>query len=180
MALPVFKADLIKQVPSLRAFARSLTRNPTHADDLVQDTLVKALANAQRFEPGTNLRAWLFTILRNHFYSQVRKAKREVQDVDGRLSAGLWVQPAQNGAIDLEDFKQAFSRLRPDHREALTLIGAAGCSYEEAARICGCAVGTIKSRVNRARLRLIQALGASHEGRWDFAASPVSHDMTSA
>jgi RNA polymerase sigma-70 factor (ECF subfamily) len=154
-----FKAELIELLPSMRAFARSLTRNPAQADDLVQDTLVKALANVERFEPGTNLRAWLFTILRNHFYSQLRKAKREVEDVEGRYAARLSSRPEQDGSIDLEDFKLAFAQLAPDHREVLTLVGASGCSYEEAAQICGCAVGTIKSRVNRARKKLTEILG---------------------
>lgn len=159
MAPAAFKAELIELLPSLRAFARSLARNPAQADDLVQDTLVKALANVERFEPGTNLRAWLFTILRNHYYSQLRKAKREVEDVEGRFASRLASRPEQDGSVDLEDFKAAFSRLAPDHREVLTLVGASGCSYEEAAQICGCAVGTIKSRVNRARKKLTELLG---------------------
>lgn len=154
-----FKAELIELLPSLRAFARSLSHNPAQADDLVQDTLVKALANVDRFEPGTNLRAWLFTILRNHYYSQLRKAKREVEDADGRMAARVAVRGEQDGSVDLEDFKLAFQQLQPDHREVLTLVGASGCSYEEAAEICGCAVGTIKSRVNRARRKLTELLG---------------------
>jgi RNA polymerase sigma-70 factor (ECF subfamily) len=154
-----FKTELIALLPSMRAFARSLAHNPTLADDLVQDTLVKALANVDRFEAGTNMRAWLFTILRNHYYSQLRKSKREVEDADGKFAARLATRPEQDGAVDLEDFKTAFMRLAPDHREVLTLVGASGCSYEEAAQICGCAVGTIKSRVNRARRRLADMLG---------------------
>jgi len=161
--LATFKAELIELLPSLRAFARSLSHNPTHADDLVQDTLVKALANVERFEPGTNLRAWLFTILRNHYYSQLRKSKREVEDADGKFAARLASRPEQDGSVDLEDFKVAFAKLAPDHREVLTLVGASGCSYEEAAQICGCAVGTIKSRVNRARKRLSDLLGLDEE-----------------
>src|ERR1043165_3808291 len=159
-----FKTELIELLPSLRAFARSLAHNPAQADDLVQDTLVKALANVDRFEPGTNLRAWLFTILRNHYYSQLRKAKREVEDAEGRMAARLAVRPEQDGSVDLEDFKIAFAQLQPDHREVLTLVGASGCSYEEAAEICGCAVGTIKSRVNRARKKLSDLLGLEDEG----------------
>ncbi len=158
-----FKSELIELLPSLRAFARSLAHNPAQADDLVQDTLVKALANVERFEPGTNLRAWLFTILRNHYYSQLRKSKREVEDADGKFAARLASRPEQDGNVDLEDFKVAFAQLAPDHREVLTLVGASGCSYEEAANICGCAVGTIKSRVNRARKRLADLLGLDEE-----------------
>jgi RNA polymerase sigma-70 factor (ECF subfamily) len=164
-APPSFKAELIELLPSLRAFARSLAHNPAQADDLVQDTLVKALANVDRFEPGTNLRAWLFTILRNHYYSQLRKAKREVEDAEGRFAARIAVRPEQDGSVDLEDFKVAFAQLAPDHREVLTLVGASGCSYEEAAQICGCAVGTIKSRVNRARKKLSDLLGLDEQGQ---------------
>lgn len=158
-----FKAELIELLPSMRAFARSLAHNAAQADDLVQDTLVKALANIERFEPGTNMRAWLFTILRNHYYSQLRKSKREVEDADGKFAARLSSRPEQDGSVDLEDFKVAFAQLAPDHREVLTLVGASGCSYEEAAQICGCAVGTIKSRVNRARRKLADILGLEDE-----------------
>jgi RNA polymerase sigma-70 factor, ECF subfamily len=158
-----FKTELIELLPSLRAFARSLAHNPAQADDLVQDTLVKALANVDRFEPGTNLRAWLFTILRNHYYSQLRKSKREIEDADGKFAARLSSRPEQDGSVDLEDFKVAFQQLAPDHREVLTLVGASGCSYEEAANICGCAVGTIKSRVNRARKKLSEMLGLDED-----------------
>ncbi|QGZ93856.1 sigma-70 family RNA polymerase sigma factor [Terricaulis silvestris] len=158
-----FKTELIELLPSLRAFARSLAHNPAQADDLVQDTLVKALANVDRFEQGTNLRAWLFTILRNHYYSQLRKSKREIEDADGKFAARLSSRPEQDGSVDLEDFKVAFQQLAPDHREVLTLVGASGCSYEEAAHICGCAVGTIKSRVNRARKKLSEMLGLDED-----------------
>ncbi len=164
-ASAAFKSELIELLPSLRAFARSLAHNSAQADDLVQDTLVKALANVERFEPGTNLRAWLFTILRNHYYSQLRKLKREVEDADGKFAARLAVRPEQDGSVDLEDFKVAFQQLAPDHREVLTLVGASGCSYEEAATICGCAVGTIKSRVNRARRKLADLLGLDDDGQ---------------
>lgn len=164
-ASAAFKSELIELLPSLRAFARSLAHNSAQADDLVQDTLVKALANVERFEPGTNLRAWLFTILRNHYYSQLRKLKREVEDADGKFAARFAVRPEQDGSVDLEDFKVAFQQLAPDHREVLTLVGASGCSYEEAATICGCAVGTIKSRVNRARRKLADLLGLDDDGQ---------------
>lgn len=175
-----FKAELIDLLPSLRAFARSLAHNPAQADDLVQDTLVKALANVERFEPGTNLRAWLFTILRNHYYSQLRKAKREVEDAEGRMAARLSVRPEQDGSVDLEDFKVAFQQLQPDHREVLTLVGASGCSYEEAAEICGCAVGTIKSRVNRARRKLTEILGLDNEDGDVFPKTQLTQDTAIA
>ena len=174
-----FKAELIELLPSLRAFARSLAHNAAQADDLVQDTLVKALANVDRFEPGTNLRAWLFTILRNHYYSQLRKSKREIEDAEGRHAARIAVRPEQDGSVDLEDFKVAFAQLAPDHREVLSLVGASGCSYEEAAQICGCAVGTIKSRVNRARRKLSDLLGLEDEGEAMIPESSVLQENAS-
>lgn len=154
-----FRQDLLALLPSLRAFARSLCPNAAQADDLVQDTLVRALANSERFEPGTNLRAWTFTILRNNYYSHLRKRRREVEDADGAFSARLACKAPQDGSVDLADFKAAFEQLQPNHREVLMLVGASGCSYEEAAEICGCEVGTIKSRANRARKRLAELLG---------------------
>jgi RNA polymerase sigma-70 factor (ECF subfamily) len=155
------KTALVELLPNLRAFARSLCPNPARADDLVQDSIVKALANIDRFEPGSNLRAWMFTILRNTFYSDLRKLRREVEDADGEHAARLADRPGQLGAVDLEDFKRAFAQLSSDHREVLTLVGAFGVPYEEAAEICGCAVGTIKSRVNRARARLAELMGVN-------------------
>ena len=158
-----FKADLLGAIPNLRAFAVSLTHNSDRADDLVQETLVKAWDKQASFQPGTNLKAWLFTILRNEFYSQIRKRGREVQDTDGAMTARLAVHPAQDGSLDLDDFRAALNTLPEDQREAIILIGASGFSYEEAAEICGCAVGTIKSRVSRARSRLQEVLGVAGE-----------------
>ena len=153
-----FKNDLLGAIPSLRAFAVSLAQNADKADDLVQETLVKAWDKHASFQPGTNLKAWVFTILRNEFYSQMRKRGREVQDSDGSITARLAVHPSQQGSMDLEDFRAALETLPQDQREAIILIGASGFSYEEAAEICDCAVGTIKSRVNRARNRLAHIL----------------------
>jgi len=155
------KADLIAIIPNLRAFAVSLCGNPDRADDLVQETLVKAWSNLGSFVEGTNLPAWLFTILRNIYYSEYRKRRREVADSDGAIAAKLATAPAQNGHMDLLDFRAALQHLPNDQREALILIGASGLSYEEAAQICGCAVGTMKSRVNRARNRLSEMLSIS-------------------
>jgi RNA polymerase sigma-70 factor (ECF subfamily) len=166
------KADLIAVIPNLRAFAVSLCGNPDRADDLVQETLVKAWSNLGSFVEGTNLPAWLFTILRNIYYSEYRKRRREVADSDGMIAAKLATAPAQNGHMDLLDFREALQRLPTDQREALILIGASGLSYEEAAGVCNCAVGTMKSRVNRARNRLSEILsirsGAEigEEGEW--------------
>ena len=115
---------------------------------------MKAWANLARYEAGTNLRAWLFTILRNTFYSEHRKHRLEIEDADGHLAAGLSTPARQNDHMDFEDFRVALQQLAPDQREALILVGASGLSYEEAAGICGCAEGTVKSRVSRGRQRL--------------------------
>lgn len=152
-------SELMKAIPNLRAFAMSLCADPTRADDLVQETMLKAWDHAGSFKEGTNLKAWLFTILRNLFFTEHRKRRREVEDADGQFAARLVVLPEQMGHMDLEDFRIALQKLPSDQREALILIGAEGFSYEEAAVISGCAVGTIKSRVNRARGRLVEALG---------------------
>ena len=155
---PALRTLLLGAVPSLRAFAISLSGNVDRADDLVQDTLMRALANIHRFEPRTNLNAWLFTILRNLFHSEYRKRKREVEDADGSYAARLATAPEQNARLDFDDLRLALAKLSPDQREAVLLIGAEGFSYEEAAQICGTAVGTIKSRVNRARRRLSELM----------------------
>ncbi|TWG98063.1 RNA polymerase sigma-70 factor (ECF subfamily) [Mesorhizobium sp. J18] len=173
-----FRASLLEAIPSLRAFAVSLTKNSDRADDLVQETLVKAWDKQSSFQPGTNLRAWLFTILRNEFYSQMRKRGREVQDSDGSITARLSIHPSQDGSLDLDDFRKALELLPEDQREAIVLIGASGFSYEEAAEICGCAVGTIKSRVSRARTRLQEILHISGEG--DYGPDGVSAQVTSS
>lgn len=151
--------DLVALVPNLRAFARSLTGDPVRADDLVQETIVRAWANLDKFETGTNLRAWLFTILRNHYYSELRKRRREVEDATGEMAGRLSTAPEQYAALDMRDLRVALGKLAAEQREALVLVGAAGLSYEEAAAICDCAVGTIKSRVNRARNRLVELMG---------------------
>jgi RNA polymerase sigma-70 factor (ECF subfamily) len=154
----LLKQELIEAIPNLRAFAVSLAGTTDKADDLVQETLMKAWANIHSFEIGTNLKAWLFTILRNAFYSHYRKRKREVEDADGTLAAKLVSHASQDSHMDMEDFKIALDTLPDDQKEALILIGGSGFSYEEAAEICGCAVGTVKSRVNRARKKLADIL----------------------
>ena len=146
-------------MPSLRAFAISLCGNVDRADDLVQETLLRALANIDSFQPGTNMSAWLFTILRNLFRSEYRKRRREVEDAEGRYAETLKSQPEQTRPGRVRGIPRgARASCPPDQREALILVGASGFSYEEAAEICGCAVGTIKSRVNRARTRLAELL----------------------
>lgn len=151
--------EIVDHLPAMRAFALSLTRNGSQADDLVQDALVKAWKNIASFQAGTNMRAWLFTILRNTFYSDRRKQKREVQDTDGTFAATLSEKPQHDGRLAMADFETAFAQLNAEQREALVLVGASGFSYEEAAETCGVAVGTIKSRVNRARKQLTELMG---------------------
>jgi RNA polymerase sigma-70 factor (ECF subfamily) len=171
-----FKREMLATLPSLRAFAVSLTGRHDKADDLVQDTIMKAWAKQDSFEMGTNIKAWLFTILRNEFYSQMRKRGREVQDSEGAFTERLSVHPSQYGAMDLEDFKKALDSLPADQREAIILIGASGFSYEEAAEICDCAIGTMKSRVSRARVRLQELLEISGEA--DYGPDAVSAQVT--
>lgn len=161
-----FKRDLMLQLPSLRAFAISLVGKIDSADDLVQETVMKAWANRAGFTPGTNLRAWLFTILRNEFYTVFRKRRREVEDADGLIAASVGVRPEQDGHMDLADMQNALSRLPVDQREALILVTASDMSYEEAAAVCGVAVGTIKSRVNRARTKLCELLGVGEANEY--------------
>ena len=154
-----FRDRLLGEASALRAFSVSLCGSFHQADDLVQDVLLKAWVHSESFKEGTNMRAWLFTITRNTYYSLYRKRGREVQDVDGIHTANLAVAPAQEGVMDLADFRVALAKLPDEHREVLILVGASGLSYEEAAEICGVAVGTIKSRVSRARARLGELLG---------------------
>lgn len=152
------RSELVDHLPALRAFALSLTRESASADDLVQDTIVKAWTNIEKFQAGTNLRAWLFTILRNTFYSARRKTRREVSDTDGIHAARQATRPEHDGRLAMNDFKAAFSQLPDEQREALILVGGSGFSYEEAATMTGVAVGTVKSRANRGRRRLAELL----------------------
>ncbi|MEH3119280.1 MAG: sigma-70 family RNA polymerase sigma factor [Methylorubrum populi] len=154
---PVFRDDLVKALPMLRTFAISLTANPTRADDLVQETMVKAWANRERFTPGTNFTAWLFTILRNQFYTEVRKGRREVEDPDGVHADTLTAHPDQEHAVGLRLVMNLIGTLPLPQRQALLLVGAEGFTYEEAAERLGCQVGTVKSRVSRARAFLMES-----------------------
>src|SRR3954452_20547075 len=175
---PSVREAMLAAVPSLRAFAISLSGNMDRADDLVQETLLRAMANIQSFQPGTNLSAWLFTILRNLFRSEYRKRRREVEDPDGGYAETLRSHPEQHGRVEFEELRVALPKLPPDQREALVLVGASGFSYEEAAAICECAVGTIKSRVNRARTRLAELL--SIEGAEDFGPDHTTRAIMAA
>ena len=183
-----FEREALPYLDNVYATALRLTRSPSDAEDLVQDTLLKAYRFYDRFEAGTNMKAWLFIILRNTFYSECRKRKREVQDVDGQYSSTLAEHPGQIGHLDFEDFRDALDKLPADQREALILICASGFSYEEAAEICECAVGTMKSRVNRARNRLSEILsvdsaeefGPDQSVRAAVTASPGGMEKISA
>jgi len=160
--VPTVKDELLKALPKLRAFAVSLCGRTggriERADDLVQETLVKALANINSFTPGSNMAAWLYTILRNEFYSAFRKRRHEVQDEDGAHAAKMESRPEQEGHLHFLELRDALDQLRPEQREALVLVGASGLSYEDAAALCACAIGTMKSRVNRARAKLAELL----------------------
>jgi RNA polymerase sigma-70 factor (ECF subfamily) len=149
---------MLSAIPNLRAFAMSLSGNADRADDLVQETVMRAMANISTFTPGTNMAAWLFTILRNLFRSQYRKRRREVEDPDGSYLASLKMPPEQFGRLEFKELIEALAKLPHVQREALLLVAASGFSYDEAAAICEVAVGTIKSRVSRARQLLAELL----------------------
>ncbi len=172
------KAELVGHMKVLRAFALNLARDHNTADDLVQETVLRAWGNMDQFQEGTNMRAWLFTILRNTFYEQRRKAGREVADADGTYTASLADKPTQDGQMELRDFRAAFQRLPAEQREVLMLIGALQHSYEDAAAICGVKVGTIKSRLNRAREAIAVEMRIG-QGDTVAAADPVADAVLS-
>ncbi|MBA9070529.1 RNA polymerase sigma-70 factor (ECF subfamily) [Methylobacterium sp. RAS18] len=156
-----FRAGLTAALPALQVFAQSLAGSAARADDLVQEAVLKAWANQDRFVPGTNLKAWLFTILRNHFYTERRKHRREVEDVDGVMAGQLVALAAQEHGSDLQVVLSYIARLPAPQREALLLVGAQGLTYEAAAEVMGCQTGTVKSRVSRARSYLMEQLSMS-------------------
>jgi len=160
------RQEIIEHLPAMRAFAISLTRDPTLAEDILQDAIIKAWMNFSQFEPGTNLRAWLLTILRNTYYSELRKRKPEAEDVEPDDPAAPAVPPLHNGVLQMRDFRRAFSKLGLENREALLLVGGMGFSYEETAEMCGVPIGTVKSRVLRARRQLAEELD---RGKGDVA-----------
>lgn len=149
-----FKQELTDVIPHLRAFARGLCGRPDLADDLVQEALMKAWAAQERFEPGTSMRAWTFVILRNAYLTDMRRNRFRGEYDEGVAERILTAPAGQEEPIHLSDMHRALLTLPPERREALLLVGAGGFSYEEAAEICGCAIGTIKSRVGRARAAL--------------------------
>ncbi len=155
--------ELLACLPDMNAFARFLAKDYERANDLVQEATVRVLTAADQFEPGTNFKAWVFTILRNLYYNELQKTKRFV-DHDGanrNIEAISGVASTQESSLDFRDFYQIFWQLDEKHREVLMLVGASGLSYEDAASICGCQVGTIKSRVSRARQDLRERLEAA-------------------
>jgi RNA polymerase sigma-70 factor (ECF subfamily) len=165
------RRQLAALLPDLRAFARFLARGSSEADDLVQETVVRALSAASQFEPGTNLRAWLFTILRNLFFEQQRRRRREAVALQGGKLPDEASAPSQPGATDLADLHRMLWSLPVLQREALVLVGAQGLSYEEAAAICGVPIGTVKARVSRARRQLALIAGALAPEGFDPAAA---------
>ena len=175
MQNPSIHPAMLAAIPQLRTFAISLCRDREYADDLVQETLLRACDNIARFEPDTNMTAWLITILRHQFYAEYRKRRREVADVDGIYADTLVTQPAQLACTEYGELRKALDKLPGEMRDAIVLIAGSGASYDEAARICGCAVGTIKSRVHRARTRLAEMLSISNPS--DFSADPIGQSV---
>ena len=150
----VFRDQLVALLPSLRAFARGLCGNREMADDLAQDTMMRAWAARESYTQGTNFRAWMFMIMRNQFYTTIRKNSR-MTSLDPEVAERvLVVAPAQQNGINIEDVAKAMQKLPAEQREVLLLIGASGLSYEEAAEVIGCAMGTVKSRLARGRTAL--------------------------
>jgi RNA polymerase sigma-70 factor (ECF subfamily) len=155
-----FREEMLKVLPRLQAFARVLTRNREAAEDVLQDTIVRALRAHRSFEPGSNMLAWLCTILRNQHISGLRRRRHEAMPIEDLPDGAASVGPSQYDSIAIGEIRRALLKLSPEHREVLLMVAAAGLSYGEAAEICGCAVGTVKSRVNRARAELKRLLAA--------------------
>jgi RNA polymerase sigma-70 factor (ECF subfamily) len=159
-----FKKELVQLIPHLRAFARTLCGDPAAADDLAQDAMMKAWDARASFQMGTNMKAWTFMILRNQFYSEKRRSWRQSQLDQEAAERTLVAVDDPEAPVALDELRQGLAMLPPEQREALILVGAGGFAYEEAADICGCAVGTVKSRVSRARRALHAILD---EGAYD-------------
>ena len=153
-----FRKELMGVLPHLRAFARGLCGRPDFADDLVQEAAIKAWTARDRYTPGTNMRAWTFAILRNHYLSELRKSRRQTDLDEGVVERLLVMEADQEGPLHLDDMEAALQQLAPERREAVLLVGASGFSYEEASNVAGCPIGTMKSRVARARADLARML----------------------
>jgi len=172
-----FKRELVQLIPHLRAFARTLCGDPTAADDLAQDAMLKAWDARASFQMGTNMKAWTFMILRNQFYSEKRRSWRQSQLDQEAAERTLVAVDDPEAPVALDELRQGLSMLPPEQREALILVGAGGFAYEEAAEICGCAVGTVKSRVSRARRALHAILEAGHYDRDGAAAGDAMRSI---
>jgi RNA polymerase sigma-70 factor, ECF subfamily len=170
----VFKRDLVALIPHLRAFARTLCGDAAAADDLAQDAVLKAWDARSSFQMGTNMKAWTFMILRNQFYSEKRRSWRQSQLDQEAAERTLVAADDPEAPVALDEMRLAMAMLPSEQREALILVGAGGFAYEEAAEICGCAVGTVKSRVSRARRALQNIL---ERGAYDRDGSPAGDAM---
>lgn len=171
--------DLIACLPDLRAYARSLTRNRHDADDLVQDTVVRIMNSADRFQPGTNFKAWAFTILRNRFLNEFVAKRKQTRDMDDAEMEQVPTSARQEEGLELADFQRIFHKLPEDHRSILALVAGSGLAYEDVAKVLDCAVGTVKSRVHRARMALYALLEqetASGVKRERFHRTPASEE----
>jgi RNA polymerase sigma-70 factor (ECF subfamily) len=171
-----FKRELVALIPHLRAFARTLCGDPAAADDLAQDAMLKAWDARASFQLGTNMKAWTFMILRNQFYSEKRRSWRQSQLDQEAAERTLVAADNPEAPVALDELRLALRSLPDEQREALVLVGAGGFAYEEAADICGCAVGTVKSRVSRARRALQAALDA---GAYERDGAPAAEAMGS-
>jgi RNA polymerase sigma-70 factor (ECF subfamily) len=170
-----FKRELVTLIPHLRAFARTLTGDPTAADDLAQDAMMKAWDARASFQLGTNMKAWTFMILRNQFYSEKRRSWRQSQLDQEAAERTLVAVDDPEAPVALDELRLGLAMLPAEQREALILVGAGGFAYEEAADICGCAVGTVKSRVSRARRALQAILEAGAYDRDGASAGDAMH-----
>ena len=172
-----FKAELVTLIPHLRAFARTLTGDPTAADDLAQEAMMKAWDARASYQMGTNMKAWTFMILRNQFYSEKRRSWRISQLDQEAAERTLVAVDDPEAPVALDELRQALNTLPEEQREALILVGAGGFAYEEAAEICQCAVGTVKSRVSRARRALQATLEKGDYGRDGQAAGEAMRSI---
>jgi RNA polymerase sigma-70 factor (ECF subfamily) len=159
--MPSIDRELLACLPDLRAYARSLTRHAQDADDLVQDVIVRLLQAADRYQPGTNFKAWAFTVLRNRFINEFVAKRRHVRPLEDGDADRMLTRASQADALELADFRRVFAQLPPDYREVLTLVSGSGLGYEDVAKILGCALGTVKSRVHRARAALLDRLAVA-------------------
>ena len=180
LATPQVSSEMVALIPALRAFARTFCPDASDADDLVQETLMKGIANIGQYQPGTRLKSWLFTIMRNTFYTRAKLRKREAPGGADCVSSLPVAEATQEWSIRGTEIEVAINALPPQQREVLILIGVLGISYEESARICDCAIGTIKSRLNRARCTLLELLGEKSPRTAIEAYTPLSQPVSAS